>query len=278
MRVSRGLTLLLRLCFVAVAIYAAALAALVLFQRRMMYFPAGPTGPASAWGFTDAQTLDLAPRSGEKVVAWYQPARPGKLLFVYFHGNGGTLGSRAAFLHALSADGSGFVAIDYAGYGGSTGHPSERALIADGRVALAFALQKARETDIVILGESLGTAVAIATAVEQPVHAVILDSPFSSAADIAAATYWMFPVHLVMADPFDSLSQIGRVTAPKLFIAGTGDPITPIRFARKLFTHAPEPKTFMTIDNSGHMQLRHAAVLARAKLWLGQLAGPGDKR
>ena len=263
--------------FAALTVYAATLITLVVVQRRLMYFPAGPLGPASAWGFAGAQTLDLVPRDGARIVAWYQPAQPGKPLFLYFHGNGGTLATRAGFLHQLSIDGSGFVAIDYDGYGGSSGRPSEAALLADGQAALAFAAAKAKVSDVVILGESLGTAVAVATAENQPVRAVILDSPFSSAADIAAATYWMFPVHLVMADPFDTLSRIRQVTAPKLFIAGANDPVTPLRFARKLFAQAPEPKTFITVEDSGHMQLRHTPVLARAKLWLDRLGQDGSR-
>lgn len=264
----------IRLLLIALAVYLAGFAALVLFQRRLMYFPAGPVGPASAWGFPQAKTLKLATEDGETVVVWYQPAAGDKPLYVYFHGNGGTLAARAAFLHDLGADGSGFVALDYRGYGGSTGRPSEPGLIADGRAALAFALQQEAASRIVVIGESLGTAVAVAVTGDQHVRALILDSPFSSTADIAAARFPIFPVRLAMLDTFDSDARIARVTVPKLFISGSGDRITPMRFARKLFEHAAEPKTFLAVDDRGHMQLRHKSVLEQAKAWLAALPAP----
>ena len=153
---------LLKLSFTIVAgLYIAALLALYVGQRRLVYFntfnPANAASPASA-GFDEAAILRLTTADDERLVAWYVAPTRGKLLALYFHGNGGSLSSRVYALRALSADGMGVLAIDYRGFGGSTGSPSEAGLHLDGDAAYA----KARElgyapSEILLVGESLGT-------------------------------------------------------------------------------------------------------------------------
>jgi fermentation-respiration switch protein FrsA (DUF1100 family) len=256
-----------------VLIYAALLVALVAFQRHLMYFPSGPHGPASAFGLPHAETLSLKTTDGETIVAWYQPATAGKPLYLYFHGNGGTLAIRGGFLRRLSADGSGFLAIDYRGYGGSTGSPSEQGLIHDAEAAYAKACTLGYPpARLVVIGESLGTGVAIALAARHPVGALVLDSAYSSAASIAADQYWMFPVKLLMRDTFDSFDRIDAVTAPKLFLHGTQDPIIPLASGQKLFAKANPPKTFIAIPGGGHMVLWRDEVMSRMKAWVAALS------
>ena len=255
-----------------VLIYATLLVALVVLQRHLMYFPSGPHGPASAFGLPHAETLALKTTDGETIVAWYQPAAAGKPLFLYFHGNGGTLAIRGSFLRRLAADGSGFLAIDYRGYGGSTGSPSERGLIRDAEAAYTEAETLGyRGARIVVIGESLGTGVAVALAASHPVCALVLDSAYSSAVSIAADQYWMFPVKLLMRDTFDSLDRIGAVSAPKLFLHGAADPIIPLASGKALFAKANPPKAFITIPDGGHMVLWRDDVMVRMKAWLAAL-------
>lgn len=256
----------------AIAIYLVMLAALALAQRSLMYFPAGPQGPAAAFGLADAETLALKTADGETIVAWYQPAARNKPLFLYFHGNGGTLATRVGLLHSLAADGSGFLAIDYRGYGGSTGSPSEAGFLQDGEAAYAAARTRGYAADrLVIIGESIGTGVAVALAARQPIKALVLDSAFSSTTDVAGARYWMFPVRLLMMDRFDSLARIGKVAAPKLFLHSAHDPVIPIAFGRKLFAAAGLPKTFIEVPGTGHVVLWKPDVLQQMKTWLEAL-------
>ena len=261
-----------KLLAAAFVIYLVLLFALVVWQRRMMYFPAGAQGPASAFGLPDTQTLALATSDGQTIRAWYHPAATDRPLLLYFHGNGGTLSIRADLLRRLSADGSGFLAIDYRSYGGSTGSPSEAGLLRDGEAAYAEAGTLGYSADrIVIVGESLGTGIAVAVAGGRPIKALVLDSAYSSTADVAAAQYWMFPVRLLMKDTFNSIARIGRVSAPKLFLHEIGDPIIALRFGRTLYDAAPPPKTFIEVPGHGHMVLGKPAVLASMKAWLASL-------
>ena len=142
------------------------------------------------------------------------PPQEGKPVHLYFHGNGGSLRHRLERFRALTADGSGLVALSYRGYGGSSGHPTEDGLITDADTAYDFATARYPPERIVLWGESLGTGVAVALAADKPVGRVILQSPFTSTADIAAARYWYVPVRLLMKDQFRSDLRIAKVTAP----------------------------------------------------------------
>ncbi|HXW19723.1 MAG TPA: alpha/beta hydrolase, partial [Roseiarcus sp.] len=96
----------------------------------------------------------------------------------------------------------------------------------------------------------------------------VLDSPFSSALDLAAALYWMFPVRLLMLDRFRSDERIAAVGAPLLIVHGTDDRVVPIRFAEKLFALAREPKKFIRVEGAGHLALDDAAPETLA--WIDQ--------
>ena len=106
-----------------------------------------------------------------------------------------------------------------------------------------------------LLGESLGSGVAVALAARHEVGAIVLDSPYSSIADVAASTFWMFPVRLLIRDRFESDRRIGAVKAPLLIVHGTRDAVVPYRFGRKLFDLANEPKQFLTVEGAGHLAL-----------------------
>jgi fermentation-respiration switch protein FrsA (DUF1100 family) len=159
----------------------------------------------------------------------------------------------------MTETGNGLLAIEYRGYGRSTGTPSEAGLYRDGEAGYSAALALAATPGrLVVLGESLGGAVAVALAARRPVGALVLDSPFSSALDVAAAFYWMFPVRWLMLDRFRSDKLITAVAAPLLVIHGTEDRIVPIRFAEKLFGAAREPKQFIRVEGGGHPALDDA--------------------
>ena len=256
----------------AVAFYAAMLIYMSASQRRLMYTPTHFSAHAKSFGLDLTKDLALKTQDGQTIIAWYQPAHPGKSVFLYFHGSGGSLETCAGFLRDLAEDGSGFLAIDYRGYGSSSGSPTEGGLLLDGEAALAEAKRLGlKSEDLVVLGQSLGSGVAVAVASNHPVKALILEGSFSSALDIAAAQYWMFPVRLFMLDTYKSSERIARVVSPKLIIHGIEDKATPIVFAERLFAIAPQPKSFIAVPKAGHMALWSPEVLAQMKQWLAHL-------
>jgi uncharacterized protein len=132
---ARTKKIMIGLLAAAVALYGVALAAVAAYQRKLMYFPqAVEVAPAEA-GLPRARVLALKTADGESLVAWYIAPAPGRPLILYFHGNGGGLGLRNIRFQKLTETGDGLLAVDYRGYGGSTGAPSEEGLTSTARPA-----------------------------------------------------------------------------------------------------------------------------------------------
>jgi fermentation-respiration switch protein FrsA (DUF1100 family) len=256
----------------ALCIYIGAAAVLYFTQRSLMYFPeTAHTTPAAA-GLPQADEITLTTADGEHLIAWHVPPRDNKPVVLYLHGNGGSLRYRAERFQRLITDGIGLVAVEYRGYGGSSGSPSERGLIADGEAAYAFAAARYQVAQIVLWGESLGTGVAVALAAEKPVGRVILEAPFTSAEEVAARRYWIMPVRLLMTDQFRSDARIGKVTAPLLILHGTKDDTVPFAMGQRMFALANQPKHIVRFLDGGHDDLdRNGALIAVGRFLAGDL-------
>jgi fermentation-respiration switch protein FrsA (DUF1100 family) len=249
--------------------YGALVALLYVTQRSIQYFPERfRTAPAAA-GLPQAQEVVLDTADGERVIVWHVPPRGNKPVVLYFHGNGGSLRMRADRFRDLTADGSGLVALSYRGYGGSSGAPTEAGLAADALAAYAFTTARYPAERIVLWGESLGSGVAVALAAEMPVGWLILQSPFTSAADVGAQRYWFVPVRLLMKDQFHSDLRIGKVTAPVLVLHGERDDVVPITLAERLYSLINAPKRFVRFAQIGHNDFGTEAVEA-AKQFIGE--------
>ena len=249
--------------------YTAVLALLYVAQRAMQYFPERfRTAPAAA-GLPQAQEVVLDTADGERVIVWHVPPRGNKPVALYFHGNGGSLRNRVDRFRALTEDGNGLVALSYRGYGGSTGTPSETGLIADALAAYAFTSARYGAERIVLWGESLGSGVAVALAAQMPVGYLILQSPFTSAADVGAQRYWFVPVRLMMKDQFRSDLRIGKVAVPVLILHGDRDDIVPIALAERLYGLINAPKRFVRMAGVGHNDVGAQAVEA-ARQFIGE--------
>jgi hypothetical protein len=122
--------MMLKWLFSAVVLYGAFVALLYVAQRSLQYFPERQRTAPSA-----AEELVLDTADGERVIVWHVPPREGQPIFLYFHGNGGSLRWRDERFRALIADGSGLVALSYRGYGGSSGRPTETGLAEDAATA-----------------------------------------------------------------------------------------------------------------------------------------------
>jgi fermentation-respiration switch protein FrsA (DUF1100 family) len=235
----------------AVAGYAALLAVLYFAQRSLLYFPDTRRLRPADFGL-QAEEAMLQSADGVRVSAWHVPPREGLPVIIYFQGNGGGLDLRAERFRTLTADGTGLVALNYRGYGGSDGKPSETGIILDAKAAYDFAAARYGAERIVLWGESLGTGVAVALAVEKPVARVILESPYTSITDVAAGIYWFVPVRSLLTDSFRSDQRIATVTAPVLVVHGERDIVVPIIFGERLFGLIPGPKQFIRLPNAGH--------------------------
>ena len=252
------------------------LGAIVYFaQRSLMYFPDTAHTPPAQAGLPQADETTLTTSDGQRIVAWHVAPHSGKPVIVYFHGNGGSLRDRAERFRKLIKAGLGLVAIDYRGYGGSSGSPSERGLIADGEAAYAFAAARYPARQLALWGESLGAGVAVALAAAKPVGRVILEAPFTSAAAVAARHYWFLPVGLLMKDQFRSDERIGKVTAPVLILHGMQDQVIPFAMGERLFELTKAPKHIVRFLDGGHENLdANGALYAVGQFLAGDLDAP----
>ncbi len=264
---------ILKWIVVALAGYGALVAFLYVTQRSLQYFPERfRTAPADA-GLPQAEEIVLDTVDGEKVIAWHVPPRDGKTVILYLHGNGGALRHRVERFRALTADGTGLLALSYRGYGGSTGSPTEEGLIADAEAAYGFAVARYGAKRIDLWGESLGTGVAVALAAIKPIGRMVLQAPFTSTADVGAAAYWYVPVRWLMKDQYRSDLRIGQVTAPVLILHGEQDRVVPIALGERLYELIKAPKRFVRFPGVGHEAFGQPAVDA-AKAFLAEQIGP----
>ncbi|HXP05071.1 MAG TPA: alpha/beta fold hydrolase [Stellaceae bacterium] len=244
-------------------------------QRELLYTPGGPRMSPAEAGAAWLTAVDIRTEDGERLDAWWSPPTPGKGVVILFHGTPGTLADTVWRLTDLAQAGLGALAIDYRGYGGSTGQPSETGLRKDARAAFDFVRKAAPEARIALLGESLGTGVAVDLARDRPVAGMVLNSPFASMSHHFALFLPPLPYRLLLTEQFDSEGQIGGVGAPVMILAGTADDVTPISEARRLFAAAREPKTMIEVAGAGHLRGWSGEAKAAALAALAAWTAPG---
>ena len=238
-------------------IYLMATVFLYVQQRSLMYFPGGPRPEISSLVSVMPDFIKVTSEPGIDLQGLYWPPAEDKPVLVFFHGNAQDYMHWMKKLSHFRNSGYGVFFTDYRGYGGFPGKPSEEGIFQDARSFVeALAAQKnISEAQMVFYGESLGTGVAVQMATEFNPRALVLESSYSSTADIGASRYWMFPVRLLMSDHFASIDKIKALTMEKLFLHGEKDTTIPIRFGRALYDAAPEPKTFVEVVGGDHNHL-----------------------
>ncbi len=260
----------------AAAIYLGANGALYVFQRRLVFVPIGKPGSPAEAGVPEMRVARYRSADGLALKGWYGPAA-GRPTIVYYHGNAGHFGDRAYKARFFLDRGYGFLLAGYRGYSGNPGRPSEAGVYEDARAALDFlAAQRVAPDDTVIYGESLGTGVASRMAAERATAALVLEAPFTSLPDVAAYHYWWTPARWLLRDRFESIARIAAVATPLLIVHGERDRVVPVRFGKRLFAAADEPKELCLLPEAGHDDLySHGAGEAVADFLERHAAGGG---
>ena len=235
--------------------YLVVLLAMMFLEESLIFFP--QPYPAGDWNppgisFEDAHFHSA---DGVGLHGWFLPHAHPLATILYCHGNGGNLTDRAYIAQLLhDRDGAAVLIFDYRGYGRSEGRPNEQGILADARAARAWLASRSGipEPEIVMMGESLGGAVAVDLAARDGARALVLQSTFSSLPDVAGYHFPWLPVRWLMHTRLDSASQIGRYQGPLLECHGDADRTVPYRFGEKLFQAANEPKQFITFHGFDH--------------------------
>lgn len=252
------ITFLARIVFQLLAFYLVILIVVYVAQRSLQYFPdkSHPGEPKDS-GVPEMEEVTIRTEDGLGLRAWFAPPpkKDGQIVVLY-HGNAGHIGHRAIKARYFIDAGMGVLLMEYRGFGGNPGRPSEQGLYKDGRAALRFLEQKEYTvSQFVLYGESIGSGVAVQMAYEIQPRYLILESPFSSAADVAKLRYFFLPVDFLMKDRYDNMSKIKDIKTNLLVFHGDEDEVIPIQLAQALYHAASHPKEFVTINGGHHNDL-----------------------
>jgi hypothetical protein len=227
---------------------------LLLFEKRFIYFPTRDHEVTpSALGLAH-EDVWLVTEDGVRIHGWYLPVREPRWVTLVSHGNAGNIShrlDRALLLQQHLA--SSVFLYDYRGYGASEGSPDEAGTYRDARAAYRWLVEQkhVKPDELVLFGESLGSAVAVELALERPAAALVLEAPFTSVPDVARRTA-LAPLAPFVRTRYDNLAKIPRLKMPLLVMQGDRDEVIPPALGRRLFDTAPEPKRYYAIPGAGH--------------------------
>ncbi|MBS3917054.1 MAG: alpha/beta hydrolase [Sulfuritalea sp.] len=243
--------------------YAALAALLFVFQSRFIYFPEmgrqdRATPAQLRLPFEDAR---IATADGETLHGWFVPAAQARATVLFFHGNAGSIVHRLDWLPMFQQLRLSVLLVDYRGFGASSGSPSEAGTHVDAEAAWRF-LTETRGIPagrIVVMGESLGGAVAAQLAARTQPAALVLHSAFTSAPDLAAELYPWLPARLLTRYDYDTLDAVKRLRCPLLVAHSPGDEIVPVAHGRRLHDAATVDKQWLELaggHNDGFLFMR----------------------
>jgi len=232
-------------------------------QPDMIFYPTSPLVETPAdWGL-EYEDVSFETEDGHRLHGWHIP-RPGSdKTLLFFHGNAGNISHRGESVRIFHRLGLNVLIFDYRGYGKSEGAPSEQGLYRDASAAWRHLTgdRGLRPYDIVLFGRSLGGAVAAELASRVEAGAVILESSFSSARDVAHSVFPLLSRLVVLRFEFPAASHLRQARSPVLVLHSAEDEIIPYSAGRRLFDAAPDPKRFFDLrgdHNGGFLQSQPA--------------------
>ena len=227
---------------------------LYLLQDRLIFFPQpldAAQREAIGGRFSYSQELFIQSESGRRLQAWYVPGEAGKPLVLYFGGNAEDVSRMLGDAHAR-VPGLGWLLVNYRGYGGSEGKPSEGAIRADALRWYDHAATRLGAKRVIAFGRSLGSGAAVYLASQRPLEGVVLVTPYDSLVEVARHHYPFLPVRAFLRHPFDSARLAPGIAAPLLCIAAARDDVIPAVHARRLFDVWGGPKRWLLLEGAGH--------------------------
>lgn len=253
---------LLKFAMVIVLTFYAVTIAVLYPAQESFIFPA----PKISVDVKDDDTFKrvmLPTPDGEKLFSLHHPAENGEKTILVFHGNGDAAVRQLGKGKRLADAGFGVLLVEYRGYPGSTGEPSEAGLFTDGLAAYDF-IRAQSEQPIGLYAHSLGTGVAVKIATERDVFAVVLESPYDSIMAVAQGQIPWLPMSILLKHKFRSDELINTITAPILMLHGNSDRVIPIHHAENLMKQAPAQTEFVVIEKAGHNNLTRFGSIEKA--------------
>ena len=248
-------------------IYGGLIALVYLNQHRFIYAPPVASNDVPS-GF---RNVSYETRDRLELTAGYLRAQDGLPTILFFHGNGANWQSSALVTARLARAGYGIMAAEYRGYSGNAGTPSEAGLYEDARAAWRFLREKQRlaESEIVLVGNSIGSGVATQLATEVRARALVLISPFDSMEETAARKLRWLPVRLLLRDRYRNDQKLPEIGEPILILHGEADSLIALEQAQAL-AKVRDDTVIETYPEWGHDLVVHEPVQDRIMLFLQQ--------
>lgn len=220
------------------------------YQPKLIYYPYKQIEITPEYISLDYEELTLTTSDNIQLNAWWIPHADARATLLFLHGNAGNISHRLDSIDIFHELGLSVLIIDYRGYGKSTGTPSEKGTYIDAETAWNYLThEKNINSDkIIIFGRSLGGAVATWLAERYSSAALILESNFTSIANIGKHYYPYLPTSLLTRIKYPSKNRMSNIKTPVLIIHSANDEIIPYKFGKQLFEAANQPKTFLDIN------------------------------
>jgi fermentation-respiration switch protein FrsA (DUF1100 family) len=247
---------------------------MMFFENSLIFIPTKYPGGWWEPRGLKVEDANFTAADGTKLHGWFVASQQPEVVILFCHGNAGNITHRVDLMETLPqyVDVS-LLVFDYRGYGKSEGSPNEVGVLADARAARAWLANRTgvAESGIVLMGESLGGAVAVDLAAEDGTRGLVLEDSFTSLPDVAAYHYPWLPVRWLMRSKLNSLEKIRKYHGPLLVAHGDVDTIIPYAFGKQLFQAANEPKQFITQHNADHNDPRDEEFYERLGKFLKSL-------
>lgn len=253
----------LAIVLIAALGYLAALGVLYFKQRDFEYDPAGTVLPLSETRLIAAQEVTIPTEDGQAVHGWYEAPAASKPVILYMKGNSGSFTDEHVRYEAFVDAGYGFLAFDYRGFPASPGTISQQHILAD--ALAAYDWLAGQPYRIVVWGRSLGSGPATYVASKREPDALLLETPFLSAAHVAFERYPIMPVFWLMHDQFPVNDWIGAVRAPVFVAHGTADRTIPVDNGKAVYALAPDKAGLWIVPGADHSDLWAAGIWGKAQ-------------
>ena len=240
-------------------------------QRKLLYHPAVDN-------YLNEKNLNhkiqkIYVKSDNDLIGWYHKKNKNFKTLLFFHGNAGRLENRIYKLNEISNLDLNYLIVAYRGFSGNGGRPSELGLYKDANQSKKWLNQNGvRDEDIILYGESLGTAIAIDLGQNFKLAGIILESPFISMTKLAKKYYPFLPINLLLKDKYENLKKIKNINFPVLVMHGKKDKIVPFSMGKTIFENSNKPKYSYFNDFDDHMMEYNQDLINSIENFVEQLS------
>ena len=240
------------------------------YQRKLLYHP-------SENNYLDETNLNhkiekIYIQSDTELVSWYYNNNKSYKTILFFHGNAGKLDNRVYKLNELAKLNINYLIVAYRGFSGNQGKPSEEGIYKDSNAAKKWLNENGiNDKNIILYGESLGTAVAVDLASKNNFAGIILESPFTSMIKLAKKYYPYLPVTILLKDKYESENKLKKINAPILIMHGKKDTIVPFEMGEEMFNKSNNPKFKYFNEVDDHMMDYNKELISSIKDFIQSL-------